>query len=139
MDAKVVWHKGLSFTGTADGSGFSLPLGADPAVGGAGDGFRPLELFLVGLAGCTGMDVASILAKKRLDVRAFEVRVHAERAAEHPKVFTDVTLEYLVTGRDIDPAAVERAVQLSEETYCAAQAMLRPRVRMSRKITLIPA
>jgi putative redox protein len=85
------------------------------------------------------MDVASILAKKRQDMSAFEVRAHAQRAAEHPKVFTEITLEYVVTGRGVDPAAVERAVQLSEETYCAAQAMLRPHVRIARKITILPA
>ena len=63
MDAKVVWKKGLSFTGTAQMSGLSLPLGSDPSVGGDNDGFRPTELLLVGLAGCTAMDVISILEK----------------------------------------------------------------------------
>jgi putative redox protein len=77
MDAKVIWQQGLTFTGTAD-SGFSVPLGADPGVGGADDGFHPLELMAVSLAGCTAMDVISILKKKRQDVTAFEVSVHAE-------------------------------------------------------------
>jgi len=123
MDVKVIWQQGLTFTGTAD-SGFSVPLGADPGVGGADDGFRPLELMAVSLAGCTAMDVISILKKKRQDVTAFEVRVHAKRAQTHPRVFTQIKVEYLVTGHHVGPAAVERAMELSKTTYCPAQAML---------------
>jgi putative redox protein len=123
MDATVTWDHSLTFTGTAD-SGFTVALGADPAVGGEDDGFRPMELIAVGLAGCTAMDVMSILNKKRQDVTGFEVKVHAERATEHPRVFTNIVIEYLVHGRQIDPAAVERAIELSETKYCPAQAML---------------
>jgi putative redox protein len=123
MDAKVTWSHGMSFTGTAD-SGFSINLGTDPSVGGDNDGFRPLELMAISLAGCTAMDVISILKKKQQNITAFEVRVHADRAPEHPKVFTRITVEYLVQGHQVDPGAVERAIALSEEKYCPAQAML---------------
>ncbi len=123
MDAKVTWQEGMSFTGTAD-SGFQLRLGADPEVGGANDGFRPLELMAVSLAGCTAMDVISILRKKQQQVTAFEVRVHAERAPEHPKVFTRLTIVYDVRGRGLDEAAVRRAIELTATKYCPAQAML---------------
>jgi putative redox protein len=123
VDAKVTWQGRMSFSGTAD-TGFKLPLGADPAVGGDNDGFRPMELMAVSLAGCTAMDVISILSKKRQQVTAFEVRVHAERAEEHPKVFTHVQIEYLIEGHQIDPAAVERAIDLSANKYCSAQQML---------------
>ncbi len=136
MDVKVVWSKGLSFTGSAEGSGFSLPLGADPKVGGANDGFRPLELLLAGLAGCTAMDVISILEKKRVEVTGFEVRAHGEQAGEHPRVFTRIGIEYLLTGRNIDRASVERAVELSETRYCPAQAMLRKAAEIEMKITI---
>ena len=136
MDAKVVWSKGLSFTGSAAGSGFSLPLGGDPKVGGANDGFRPLELLLVGLAGCTAMDVISILEKKREEVTAFEVRVLGEQAGDHPRVFTRIDVEYLLTGRNIDRASVERAVELSETKYCSAHAMLRKAAQIERTITI---
>lgn len=122
MDAKVSWKEGLTFVGTAD-SGFQVPLGGDPAVGGADDGFRPMELLAVGLAGCTAMDVISILSKKRQEVTAFEVQVHAQRASEHPKVFTGAVIEYFVTGRNLDEAAVLRAIELSATRYCPAQAM----------------
>src|SRR5215208_944742 len=103
-DAKVSWKGGMSFDGSA-GSGFTLPLGASAEVGGAQDGFRPMELLLVGLGGCTAMDVISILQKKRQEVTDFEVRVSGEQAADHPKVFTNITIEFLVTGRGLDPAA----------------------------------
>lgn len=123
MDAKVTWQNRMTFTGSAD-SGFPVQLGTDPAVGGDNDGFRPMELIAIGLAGCTAMDVISILQKKRQAVTAFEVRVHASRAEEHPKVFNHIAIEYLIEGRNIDPAAVERAIELSETKYCPAQAML---------------
>jgi putative redox protein len=123
MDSKVVWKQGLSFTGSAN-TGFAVPLGADPGVGGANDGFRPLELMAVSLAGCTAMDVASILRKKQQDLTALEVTVHADQAAEHPMVFTRAVITYLVTGHSIDEAAVVRAIELSATKYCPAQAML---------------
>lgn len=123
MDAKVTWHQGLRFTGKAD-TGFEVPLAADPEVGGADDGFRPLELMAVSLAGCTAMDVVSILTKKQQDVTAFEVKVHADQADEYPKVFTQAVITYLVTGHRVDEAAVLRAIELSATKYCPAQAML---------------
>ena len=135
MDAKVTWRAGLSFTGTT-GSGFEIPLGVSQADGGADDGARPLELFLVGLAGCTGMDVISILGKKKQDVTAFEVRAHAERATEHPKVFTHIVVEYVITGRHVERAAAERAVELSVTKYCPANDMLKRAVSIETKITL---
>lgn len=123
MEASVVWSQGMSFTGTAD-SGFSVALGTDPSVGGDNDGFRPMELMVIGLAGCTAMDVISILRKKRADVTGFEVRVNTERSKEHPKVITAFAIHYIVRGHAVDPRAVERAMELSQTTYCPAQAMM---------------
>jgi putative redox protein len=135
MDAKVIWKEKMSFEGTAD-SGFKVTLGTIPEVGGDNDGFRPMELLAIGLAGCTAMDVISILNKKKQDVHDFEVRVHADRAEEHPRVFTHLTIEYIVSGKDLDRAAVERAVELSETKYCSAQAMFNKIVPIDRVITL---
>lgn len=134
MAAKVVWKKDLKFTGSVD-SGFSLPLDTIAEDGG-GEGFRPMELLLVGLAGCTGMDVISILKKKKQDVTHFEVAVKGERAADHPRIYTHITVEYIVTGRNIDLAAVERAVELSETKYCSASAMLSKAAQIDHVITL---
>jgi len=113
----------MTFTGTAD-SGFDVPLGTDPKVGGDNDGFRPLELMAIGLAGCTAMDVISILKKKRQIVTGYEVNVNSERAEAHPKVFTAATIEYHVTGQSVDEKAVARAIELSAVRYCPAQAMM---------------
>jgi putative redox protein len=124
MNAKVTWQGGMQFEGTAD-SGHTLVLDAAPEVGGANNGFRPMELMALSLAGCTAMDVISILRKKRQEVSSFEVKVDASRAGEHPHVFTAMAVTYVLRGKGIDPAAVERAIKLSEEKYCPAQAMLR--------------
>ena len=123
MDAKVIWKQGLSFTGTA-ASGYEIPLGAEPEVGGANDGIRPMEMMGISLAGCTAMDVISILQKKQQDITAFEVKAHADRAHDHPKVFTHVTVTYLVTGHNVDEKALVRSIELSATKYCPAQAML---------------
>jgi putative redox protein len=129
MDAKVTWKGRMTFEGAAD-SGFTVGLGADPSVGGDNDGLRPMELVAIGLAGCTAMDVISILQKKRQDITGFETQIHTERADEHPKVFTHVTIKYIVEGRGVDPAAVERAIELSATKYCPAQAMLEKAVEI---------
>lgn len=125
----------MSFEGASD-SGFTLPLGADLSVGGDNDGFRPMELLAIGLAGCTAMDVISILQKKRQEVHDFEVCVHAERAPEHPKVFTSIKIEYILKGKQLSREAVDRAVALSSEKYCPAQAMLKQTAPMELKTTI---
>lgn len=135
MDARATWKHGLSFEGWAK-TGFTLPMGTSVAVGGDNDGFRPIELLLVGLAGCTGMDVISILQKKRQEVTGFEVRVQADRAEDHPKVYTHIVLEFHVVGRQIDRSAVERAVELSATKYCSAQAMLGKAAKIEHVITI---
>jgi putative redox protein len=123
MDAKVIWKQGLSFTGTSN-SGFDVPLGTDFDSGGDNDGFRPLELMGVSLAGCTAMDVVSILRKKQQKVSAFEVKVHADQAVDHPKVFTHTVITYIVTGHGLDETALRRSIELSTAKYCPAVAML---------------
>jgi putative redox protein len=123
MDAEVIWNGRLTFTGNAD-SGFEVPLGSYPEVGGDDDGFRPMELMALSLAGCTAMDVISILTKKRQEVNDFRVKVKADRSDQHPKVFTRATIEYHVSGNDIQENAVIRSLELSADSYCPAQAML---------------
>jgi putative redox protein len=136
MEAKVIWKEKMSFDGTAD-SKFIVPIGTSPNVGGDDDGFRPLELIAIGLAGCTAMDVVSILKKKRQEITSFEVKVHAETSNEHPKVFTHLEIEYLISGKNILREAVVRAVELSETKYCPAQAMFKNVAPMDLKITIL--
>jgi putative redox protein len=95
-----------------------------------------MELVLLSLGGCTAMDVISILQKKRQDVTSFEILMHAERAADHPKVFTNITLEYVVTGHNVEEEAVSRAVELSETKYCSVNAMLSRSVAIFTKVTV---
>ncbi len=123
MDAKITWKGRMSFVGSSD-SGFEVPLGTTPDVGGDNDGFRPMELMAISLGGCTAMDVISILKKKRQDVTDFAVHVHTERADKHPKVFTSAEILYQISGHNVDEAAVVRSIQLSAERYCPAQGML---------------
>lgn len=123
METKVTWKSGLIFEGIAD-SGFTIQLGSH-TLEGEDAGPSPMELIGIGLAGCTAMDVASILQKKRQEVSAFEVQAHLRRAAEHPKVFTSAVLEYIITGRDVEEGAVRRAIELSSKAYCPAQAMFK--------------
>ncbi|MCJ7696529.1 MAG: OsmC family protein [Anaerolineaceae bacterium] len=136
MKAKATWQGDMTFTGTAD-SGFSIQMDSIEAVGGHDSGFKPTELLAIGLAGCTGMDVISILTKKRQAVSGFEVKVKAIKAQEHPKIFTHIEIEYIVSGKNIDRAAVERAVDLSENRYCPSIAMLRKASEITNRITLV--
>jgi putative redox protein len=123
MDVTLDWKNNMSFQGVA-GSGFAQSLDTDESVGGENSAARPMEFIAIGLAGCTAMDVISILRKKKQDVLDFQIKLHADSAAEHPKVFTGAVIEYIVTGRQISEVAVLRAIELSAGKYCPAQAML---------------
>jgi putative redox protein len=124
MECSVRWTgDGMSFLAES-GSGHLVAL--DGAVEGGGRNLapRPMELVLIGTGACTAYDVVLILKRGRHDVRSCEVQLQAERAATDPKVFTSITMRFTVRGRDLDVAAVERAVALSHEKYCSATAML---------------
>jgi putative redox protein len=127
----------MRFVGEAD-SGHAIVMDGDEGVGGADSGVRPNELVLIGLAGCTGMDVISILRKKRQRVTGLEVLVRAERAPQHPRRFTDVAVEFVVRGRDVDPEAVRRAIELSESTYCSVGASLREPATITSSFRVVP-
>ena len=113
----------MTFVGKS-ASGFPMQMDADSSHGGTESGVRPMEMIALGLAGCTAMDVLSILRKKRQDVTQFEVRVDAPRSADYPKVFTNAVITYVVTGKNIDETAVLRSMELTATKYCPAQIML---------------
>ena len=123
MDVMLNWRGRMTFEGVGP-SGFTQRLDSDTAAGGDNSGARPMEMIAIGLAGCTAMDVISILSKKQQKVADFQVKFHGDRAKEHPKVFTDSVIEYQVYGTNLDEAALVRAIELSAEKYCPAQAML---------------
>jgi putative redox protein len=123
MKVAVQWKENMTFIGTPD-SGFPVQMDADSSLGGTDQGVRPMEMIALGLAACTGMDVISILRKKRQQVTGFEVRVNAPRSPEYPKVFTSALITYIVTGRNVEEVAVLRSIELSITKYCPVQVML---------------
>jgi putative redox protein len=126
MEAKVTWVEDRRFVGQS-------PSGHAIVVDGSQNklGPSPMELLLIGMAGCTAYDVVSILEKKRQAITGVEVVARAERAAEVPRVYTEIAVEYVICGRNISPKAVEDAIHLSEEKYCSASIMLGKTARIT--------
>jgi putative redox protein len=125
----------MRFVGQAD-SGHAVVMDTAAVNGGADSAVRPNELLLIGLAGCTGMDVISILRKKRQHVTALELSVSAELTAAPPKRMTAIRVEYRVRGRGVDPAAVKRAIELSEENYCSVGLTLKNSAPIASSFTV---
>ena len=129
ISAQLSWTDGMQFVARA---------GDSPAVvldsGDGGSGSSPMELVLIGVAGCTAFDVISIMQKKRADIVDFKVNISGERAEEHPRRYTNVHIEYVFYGRNIKPNAVEQAIQLSATKYCGASASLNAEIDNSYKI-----
>ncbi len=134
---KRVGSQGMTLVGKSS-SNHWIPLDGPEEFGGYSAATRPIELFLIGLAGCTSMDVLTILEKMRVKLSDFELKVSSERAEEHPKVFTKIGLNYLFYGEQIDSAKVEKAIKLSEERYCSATAMLRESVELESTYEILP-
>lgn len=136
MHAGVTWKGNLAFEAET-GSGHRFMLDTKPEVGGEGKGSLPMEVLLVSLAGCTGMDVASILKKKRVDLRNMSVAVDADRAAQHPKYFTKIEVSFTFEGRDIKDDDVKQAIELSADKYCSVGVMLREKARISYRWKIV--
>lgn len=124
MQVQAQWTSGMRFEGT-NADGLRLVMDAHPEHGGTGDGPAPIETLLLALAGCTGMDVVSILRKMRAPVDWLMIEVSGERAQEHPRVLTKIHLRYVAAGGGLRPEQVEKAAALSQEKYCSVSAMLR--------------
>jgi len=136
MKARAKWVEGMAFMGEAS-SGHAVMMDGAPEYGGRNIGIRPMEMLLIGLAGCTGFDVVSILKKGRESVTGCEVEVEAERATTDPKVFTKIHLAYRITGKGLSHAKAERAVTLSKEKYCSASIMLGATAEMSYTLDVV--
>ncbi len=121
--AKVTLVDGMQFVGSAD-SGHAVVMDAAPAVGGNNTGPKPMELLLMAFGGCSGMDVISILRKKKQNVSRLELNVKGEQAKDHPHIYTAIHIEYVITGQDISEDALKRAIELSLEKYCSVGATL---------------
>jgi putative redox protein len=123
VDVELLDTEGMSFRAALP-TGHEIVMDAGEDFGGRNLGARPMQLLLVGLAGCTGMDVISFLRKMRQPVEGYRLVVEGERAQEHPKVFTHIRVRHIVTG-DVAEDRLAKAVGLSETTYCSAHAMLK--------------
>jgi putative redox protein len=129
LTANVTWIKDLQFVARAEGGPAVVMDSPD-----SGAGASPMALLLMGTAGCTAVDVISILRKKRMAVTGFTVNVSGTRADDYPRPFTDIHIEYVVCGTDINPEGVRKAIALSETKYCGAMASLNAHITSSFRI-----
>jgi putative redox protein len=134
LEARIDWEQGLAFKASLDGHEFTID--GTPEAGGRDLGPRPKGLTLVSLAGCSGMDVISILGKMRVKVDQFRVTTEALLADEHPRKFQEIKVTYIFAGAVIDPEPLRKAIALSEEKYCGVRATLVPAVRIHHEIVL---
>lgn len=134
---RATWAGKMSFS-IADEDGHGLIVDTDPEHGGELSGFFPKQLLLMGLAGCTGMDVISILRKKRQDVRGLEIVVTGDERDESPKYYDHIVVEYVVTG-DVERKALDRAIGLSRDKYCAVHAMIKDMAHVEFSSRILPA
>lgn len=130
----VKWIDGMSFE--AEAKGYKIILDAEPEVGGKMKGPKPKLLLLIALAGCTGMDVVSLLKKMRIEFSQLNIRVDGETVDEHPKRFTHMTITYELTGTNIDREKVEKAIVMSQEKYCSVTATLKASVKIDHLLNI---
>lgn len=138
MKARIKWVENALFLGES-GSGHAVVMDGPPESGGKNLGVRPMEMLLIGMGGCASFDVVHILRKGRHDVRHCEALLEADRADTDPKVFTRIHLHFVVTGKGLTEAVVERAVRLSAEKYCSASIMLGKTATVTHDFELIEA
>ena len=135
MKATVKQIQDCTFVGKADSNHWVVidskkEFGSDAAA-------HPMELVLLALGSCSGCDVVSILKKKQVPLKGFEIHIDAERAETHPKVFTKINLQYVFYGKELNPLHLQRAIDLSQEKYCPVSAMLKPSVKISTSYRII--
>ena len=129
ITAQLNWTEGLQFIARANNGPAVVIDSSD-----GGSGASPMELMLIGVAGCTAIDVIMIMQKKRADIVDFKVNINGERADDHPKRYTRIQVEYVLYGRGLKPNAVEQAIELSETKYCSASASLNAQIDSTYRI-----
>jgi putative redox protein len=127
---RVKWIDGLRFVAT-DSGGHSLVMDVSKQSGGEGSGFSPVQLLLIALGGCTGMDVADIMRKQRQQIEGLEILVSGERVKEPPRIYSNIHVEYRIKGKNIKENAVQRAIKLSEDKYCSVGATLKAKAKLT--------
>jgi len=132
---RVKWLDGMRFV-ASDDKGHSIVLDTSKEHGGEGSAFTPMQLLLVALGSCTGMDVVNLLQKQRQKLTGFEIVVSGERVAEHPRVYDKVHVEYKVKGENLRDKALRTAIQLSEDKYCSVGATIGKTAKMSHSYSI---
>ncbi len=135
MEVAVKRMEGITFVGRGE-TGHWVVMDTDKKYEGSEGAAKPMELFLMGLGGCSGMEILSILKKMRVAVADLKVNIQAAQSDEHPKVFTKMDIEYIFQGSELDAQKIEKAVQLSHEKYCPVIAMLKNEVQIKYKYQL---
>ena len=138
MEVRVKWVDGMMFLGESE-SGHAVVLDGPPEIGGKNMGVRPMEMLLIGMGGCTSIDVMQILQKGRQNITDCVAEISAERVDTIPKVFSKIHVHFVVTGKDLKEAVVARAVKLSAEKYCSASIMLEKAVEISHDFEIVEA
>ncbi|HBX89593.1 MAG TPA: osmotically inducible protein C [Marinilabiliaceae bacterium] len=133
-EVSIKWKGNMAFE--TEVNGHKLVLDATPEVGGEDRGPRPKPLVMVALAGCTGMDVVSILKKMRVEIEGLEIKVEGNISEEHPKTFTELKLIYEFKGKDLPMDKLKKAVEMSDEKYCGVSAFYKKAVPLSYEIRL---
>lgn len=140
MRASVTWQGGdtVAFEAKSE-TGHTFPMDGPPELGGRDRGARPMEVLLLGAGGCTSFDVVHILKRGRHAIEGCRVEIDAERAPTDPKVFTKIHFHFVVTGRELSPKAVQRAIELSATKYCSASIMLGKTAVVTHDFEIVPA
>ncbi|GAW86566.1 putative redox protein [Bathymodiolus platifrons methanotrophic gill symbiont] len=138
MEVRVKWVDGMMFLGESE-SGHAVVLDGPPEIGGKNMGVRPMEMLLIGMGGCTSIDVMQILQKGRQNITDCVAEITAERVDTIPKVFSKIHVHFVITGKDLKEAVVARAVKLSAEKYCSASIMLEKAVEISHDFEIVEA
>ena len=138
MKTRIKWNGNVSFLAES-GSGHTVLMDGAPETGGQNLGPRPMEMLLMGLGGCSSFDVVLILKKSRQEITDCVAEIEAERAETDPKVFTRIHMHFIVSGRNLNPQQVERAIHLSAEKYCSASIMLRNTVQITHDFEIVDA
>jgi putative redox protein len=138
MECKVSWmgSDGMAFVAETS-SGHLVAMDGAPEGGGRNLAPRPMEMVLLGTGGCTAYDVVMILKKSRQEVQGCSVKLKADRASQDPKIFTQINFHFTVTGRNLNPATVERAITLSHEKYCSASIMLAKSAELTHTFEIV--
>ncbi|OGI50376.1 MAG: peroxiredoxin [Candidatus Muproteobacteria bacterium RIFCSPHIGHO2_01_FULL_61_200] len=136
MKANIKWTGGVSFAGTAD-SGHTVIMDGALEAGGQNQGARPMELVLIGMGGCTAFDVVHILRKSRQDISDCVAEIEAKRAETDPKVFTNIHIHFIVTGKNLDAKKVQHAIELSATKYCSASIMFGKTAKITHDFEIV--